>query len=348
MENYEYEFIDSKKKYFMGDCRLSILSQVLKRYNIDVYQSDILGYGMGLNFEVQNFNITPKIQLFNVWGRKINCEKKFCQEAGIEFCEKVSKNQKNLVFDLEIIDAVSKGKPVIIAVDRFFLNFLKIKKAHYGYHVILIISINLEDNTMDVYDVMAEKIETVDIDIIKQAMYIDLPVASPNGVWYTINNISEIREKQVNDFKRTIYDQSELALGKRGMLNEMLETVKFLKVCEKKARIYKSYKTYIDFQIPYLLSIFKEQEGSGSFYREVYYEFLERNCIKFQLYELLERVKQDFLFDINLWKQLCSEIKSIEDDNCKKTIILCNYLSQIYLYEQKIFLTIKNCVEKIL
>lgn len=236
---------------------------------------------------------------------------------------------------------IERGIPVVVNVDRYFLDFLNIKKAHFGYHVIMIVDIDQKKYAASIIDVMSSKIEHMDIKTLKKAMYSDIEFLSPNGEWYYIDNIENYKRKDDITFKSSLYNQSISFLDKNGALEQMYQLIGVIDKLVKRSKLSQVYKDYLEYQIPFLISLFKEQEGSGTFYRCIYFNFLKNNCTIFHEINLYEEIHKLIIDDINLWENIGPELISNKDIimQAKK---LTEILKNIYEIERDIFLKINN------
>lgn len=330
-------FVRNQQLKLAGDCRLLLLTWLLRFYDTAIEQYDILGYGEGLGFQLDNMKVSNKVELVSVWGRNLECGLKFCEDSSIPFVKAKSNEPEVELLDPELLAIQKEKGPIIVAADRFFLDFLKIKKAHFGYHVVMIKDIDVIHKTVDILDVLSSKVETISLQTLKSAMYVKLDFASPNGDFYYINDNFDYKDKSVNDFKRAVLNQATAFLKKDGAVANMLELSQFLKKFAKKGKKNKKYQCYLEYQIPVLCSAFKEQEGGGTFYRKLYLDFLKENGKAFGMCNEMKTVLEDFERDVVLWKTIYSDRNVLDGTIFQQTEFIAGRLNEIAALEKNIF-----------
>lgn len=337
-------FVWNQQPELVGDCRLVLLTQLLRFYDTAIEPYDIFGYGEGLGFQLDNMKLSNKVELVSVWGRKLECGLKFCEDSSIPLVKAKSNEPEIELLDPELLAIQKEKGPIIVAVDRFFLDFLKIKKAHFGYHVVMIKDFDVIHKTVDILDVMSSKVETISLQALKSAMYVKLDFASPNGDFYYINDNFGYQDKSVNDFKRAVLNQATAFLEKGGAAENMLELSRFLKKFGKRGKKNKKYQCYLEYQIPVLRSGFKEQEASGTFYRQLYLQFLKENGKLFNMCKEIKMVLEDFERDVYLWKTIYSDRNALDGTIFQQTEFIAERLDEIAALEKNIFSKLKKII----
>lgn len=337
------DFKWQRPKQWKGDCRLMLFSKLLGFLNYeDVSPMEILGLGSGLGFYMKEVKLN-NINLIAVEGRMLQTEEQFCNNRNIKFCRKDyyrnSEISSKAYFE-ELLSNLEDGKCSIMAsLDRYYLDYLNIEKAHYGYHAVLLISYDHLKKNVVVADVMSDKLETLSLDLLFQAMFADIPYAAPNGSYYIINtNKSNFRSRiEQERIKDAIIGQAKIMTEKGGPIYQMHQLAMFLQKTSKKAETSKHYERYLIHEMRFLFSTFRELDGSKSFYRELYFNFLDKYCGIILNKEKSDSLLLDFKHIITKWISITTNIAQENHHIITKTSELSKILLEISLLEERIF-----------
>lgn len=330
-----------KCKNVSGDCRLIIFSTLLKYYGVkNILPRELIGFGKGLDFDYKEVQL-KSLKLISVNGRKEDFILKLCKKNNLD----LKKCKSNMGYS-HIITNLNNNVPVIICLDRYYLEYLKIERAHFGYHVVLVIDYN--DKGIRVIDALSDKIEVIDYATLERAIYSNLKYLSPNGAWFVFNdnknklvNYNNLDNNNImtnnnlynhfeikNDrftFFMSVKEQSEIMLKQNGSIDKLIEVTTFIKKLYKKIKTMPSYVHYLKYQIPFICTSIKEQDGESSFYRRLYYDFLKDYLRYYNFNIFYSSIKNIIDKELAIWNyvgyNLCKENKNISKQT--REIIIC-------------------------
>lgn len=333
--------IIEKCENITGDCRLIIFSTLLKYYGVkNISPRELIGFGKGLDFDYKEIQL-KSLKLISVNGRKEDFILKLCKENNLD----LKKFNSNIGYS-HIVTSLNNNVPVIICLDRYYLDYLNIERAHFGYHVVL--AIDYSDRGISVIDALSDKIEVIDYVTLEKAIYSNLKYLSPNGAWFVFNgykkrlaNYNNLDNNNIitnnnlysnfeikNDrytFLVSVKEQSENMINQNGSIDKLIEVTTFIKKLYKKIKIMPSYVNYLKYQIPFICTSIKEQDGDSSFYRRLYYDFLKYYLGYYNFNILYSKIENIIDKELAIWNyigyNLCKENKDISRQT--REIIIC-------------------------
>lgn len=271
------------------DCRMFCLLWLLERENIKVSQEDIFGIGGGINFAFSNMLRDNKAIKCPV-GRNIETEELFCKRSGIKMV------MGNLIKEACKEDAIKhicsllavKGE-LVLTVDRWFLDYLRCKKSHMGYHQIILTNYDYNKNTFNVLDgLCGMEIQTINSELLLKAIYSDWTVNPHIGDYYYI----DARNKAINDTCEKELIIRETLINLYNQLDEHVKYIAKLRECEKildNDRI----SNFIYMQKGIFTNSFIEQDKEQAFYRQLYLRFLSVNVAPKKIKDL-DNFREDY------------------------------------------------------
>lgn len=337
--------ISSNEKYKNSvDCRLALLTHMLNMKNIIINQYDILGYSSSLDFLCEKKNILNKFELLTIKGRKIDCEQRFIENVGLKYVDNKAVENDD-VFDEDIMNKVLSGIPVILSVDRYYLEFLNIKRSHFGWHAVMINGVNKDNKSVEVIDALSSDIKVVDFSILKKAMFSEESYITPQGKWYYVEDYDKFKLLSNDNFINSLRKQSQYAIEKNGMIEQMNQLLKCLEMFVDKRMNNGKFEILLKCQVMHLISVFKEQESTSTLYRSHYFDFIYNNCKKYNMNDLFLQIENEIKDDIQIWKLIGNiDLKKNSIDIAMEMI---EYLKKIKKLENKIFVNILLYVEKL-
>lgn len=262
-----------KKPDYFSDCRLFCFRMLFSYYGYYPSETELFGYGEGIDLKLKN--VSPlSTKVFLPVGRTDEFEINYAKKVGIPI--KVGTFDEHCEFD-ELISTfkmlIEKGKPVVVNVDRFYLDFLSIKKAHMGLHAVLVIG--YDESSFIVLDGLNQnKINKIGYEDFYNAVMSKCPI--PTGKkYYYIEQEDYYILKEVNkyDFLRSIKNASSFILDECiGPIKEYLSYLK-LNMFKNKEMIIK----FMDIQRSLLIDSIREQERSHYFYRLLFFSHIKNN-----------------------------------------------------------------------
>lgn len=334
------------KRSNYGDCKLILLNHLLDYYELDYSIKDIFGLSSALNFEVVSVKIN-RYECFGVKGRNLDAERDFCKENKIEMiAHNYKKSDENKIID-EICEALKKNNGCMVALDRYFLKYLKIVRSHFAYHVVLITGYNSKKRIFTVVDAMASGTHEISADMLLKAMFeVSMLKQEEFALWYEIFPLSKEKLiKNKEDYKDILSRQADIFLQENGAIDGIKSVVSFLKNIKSKAMEDdgNKYNTYIKFQIPLLYSVIFEQEFSGTFYRKIYFDFI-RELIASNKVNIIDKSNIEKLCELDeaAWVSISSKMKERKRFNLNQIDDLVYNLENIISYENDIFKILKG------
>lgn len=301
------------KRMSSGDCRLILFSKLLKFYGYDYSPSDIFGFCNGLNFEITKMIIND-YTCFCVIGRDLSAETEFCKELGISCREHIVNSNADGFVKSSVIEDIraqlKEGCPVMAVVDRFYLDYLTIARSHFSYHTILIIGYDEAAGEFTVMDALSEKWEHLPVDSFLKAMFeTNFMKTEPRGTWYEIRPDGQAKRNISIDIAERLKTQAGLLVKDDGAISFMRDLAEFLDKASMRFENVDNpgWRSYLKFQILLLYRMIFEQEFSGSFYRQVYLDFIQNNCSRETL-PGYSRIRKLLNSDIKKWREISCRI----------------------------------------
>lgn len=332
-----YKLIDMSRflwPKFYTDCRLFCFRMLFSYYGFYPSEEDIIGLGEGLNLHLQNVsNLSTKI--YCPLGRTLNFEVNYGVKVHLPIV--VNYFIENGIEDvvLPIIKKIDAGCPVVVNVDRYYLGYLSIERAHVGFHAVLVVGYDTQSRALLIIDslVDSELIE-VPYEMFYQAVTSKCAI-STNKMWYHVDahttgmthlvtigdRLSSIR----NTAEKILFQQIEPMKGfvssiKTGMLycGENGETTPNTKV-----------KKYIDLQTNIFLTTFEEQDRTHSFYRKIFVSYLAQN---------VSYLSQDYSSAVLAsGNQLIDSIRAVNQSRGKDALTIVDAISSYLRCEQSFY-----------
>ncbi len=319
---------------FYTDCRLFCFRMLFSYYGFYPSEEDIIGLGEGLNLQLQNVsNLSTKI--YCPLGRTLNFEVDYSVKIHLPIVVNVF--AENAIEDvvLPIIKKIDAGFPVVVNVDRYYLDYLSVERAHVGFHAVLVVGYNTQSRTLLIIDSLVEsELIEVPYEMLYQAVTSEC-IISTNKMWYHVGahstemtNIVTIRDRLSsvrNTAEKILFQQIEpmkefVSSIKAGMLYCGVngETTTDTRV-----------KKYIDLQTSIFLTTFEEQDRAHSFYRKIYISYLAQN---------ISYLSQDYSSAIlACGNQLIESIRLVNESRSKDVLAIVDAISSYVQCEQSFF-----------
>lgn len=302
------ELINEDKRYLV-DCRVTSLKNLLKDNGINITAIDIFGLGSGLDFSIFNGKMgkTPYISII---GRDLNLEKSLCKQLGIELKKHQSESKLDEL-DPKIKAKLKKGKKVMLNIDRYYLDYLTIKKTHFGLHSILLVDFDDEEKVVYVEDALADGINKIGYKLLNAAIHSDIDIFPPKGIWYELEVEDNIKPCRT-DHVQAIHDcSSKMIYSKSSGISSVIKMLSIL----KKVKIDFSDEikvAYLKFQINHLCQVIIGQESTQSLYRIVYGKYLVNTGANYGYKEFV-KFGEDFIELGNKLNKLAKKFISQKD-----------------------------------
>jgi len=334
------------QSYNIGDCRLSLFSHLLQFYEMKYTPADIMGYSSGLDFQIHKIN-TKHSLCFGVSGRAMEIEEEFAEIIGL----KIEKRRAFLDDGIarsqcceELISCIKNGRPIFASIDRFYLDYLKIKKAHMPFHAVILNGYDIEKKSFWAVDSLVDDYVEIDREVMLDAMFATSTLkAEAVAEWFvvekdTLTNVTKPTLKQI------LEKQCEKYHVGGGMQGNFVELIRFLKSMQKKMQENKNHQTYMKYQVAMLYNQIRDQDFEHYFYRNLYFSFLE-NRLESREFQLMD--EKHFLNLINkdrrLWLKLSQQYTFGSDVKKRHIRKLIYYLEAILKVEDEIFSKLSIC-----
>ncbi len=258
------------------DCRFFCFRALLSLYGYFPSEEDMLGLGDGLSLQL--LNVSPlSTKIYCPIGRVMNFEADYGERVGIGITGAQFTPDRILSQIREKIDA---GDPIIANVDRYYLPYLSIQRAHVGYHTVLVFGYDDESQTLKLLDGLTGP-EVIDLpyDTFEKAVLSDCPIPT-NRLWYFLDRGRCVPEKQTTEKEiagllrntcRRVLAETESAGGfvtaMKGYLNAGAASPQIRK--------------FLDVQSNVFFPCFHEQERYRAFYRKTFFAFVKNHLSVF-------------------------------------------------------------------
>lgn len=257
-----------------SDCRMYCYRLLLSYYGIEADERDLFGIGEGLDFAL--IDVLPaRTNLYCPIGRSLNLELTYSHKMGIPVVSgkfvKTDGKERNIQI---VRDILGKYGPIVVNIDRYYLEYLECDKAHMGFHTICVSVDHNSSCTFDVYDALAKNNPvSLSYESFLEGVFSDCIMSTGAEFYYMdgkklLNRINTALTKEalanVGDDMKTI---------KIPMIRRFLKNLEAMRdVCSQEPRREK----YLDIQYTLFLNTFIEQETSHMFYRGLLFDFIER------------------------------------------------------------------------
>lgn len=317
-----------------SDCRMQNLKNLLAYYNINLSVESIFGLGEGIDFKLVEHSIKG-IPCMSIVGRNLEIEKVFSQNSGIDIIENRSEISNDQL-DTKMKNELNLDNPILVNMDRYFLEFLNIKKAHFGLHNIVLIGYDDIKNTVLINDSLAKKTEEIDTSVFNLARLSKLELYPPSGIWMQLKAFEEPEILQythlksiISNCKNIIYNNDDGINGIKKIISK-LRVINKIQVSDKKVQ-----EAYINFQLNYLSKLILEEEATRTLYRKIYGEYLIEISKKFKD-KVFEKLGKDMIEISVIWHKMARSILSFKDYKTKLDISI-KYFEKILIRETDFF-----------
>lgn len=332
-----YKLIDMSRflwPEFYTDCRLFCFRMLFSYYGFYPSEEDILGLGEGLNLELKNVsNLSTKV--YCPIGRTLNFEVDYGVKVHLPIVVNcfIDNGIEDIV--LPMIKKIDAGFPVVVNVDRYYLDYLSIERAHVGLHAVLVVGYDTQSRTLLIIDSLVEsELIEVPYEMFYQAVTSNCAI-STNKMWYHVDahtartaNLVTIGDRLSsvrNTAEKILFQQIKpmkdfISSIKAGMLycGEKGETPHNTKV-----------KKYIDLQASIFLTTFEEQDRTHSFYRKLFISYLAEN---------VTYLSQDCSSAVLAYgNQLLDSIQAVNQSRDKDAMTIVEAISSYVHCEQSLY-----------
>lgn len=258
------------------DCRFFSFRILFSCYGLFPDEEDMLGVGEGLSFSMMNVS-TLSTPVYCPVGRNMHFEVAYGEKAGI--CIKTNYFVNGSVEDLicQVKRKIDAGNPIVANVDRYYLEYLSIQRAHVGYHSILIFGYDDEKKTIQLFDgLTGSRAVELSYGAFHKAVLSNCIIPT-NKIWYCI-------ERSQTAFDKEIEEKTVVASIRRTcqrVLTEMESARRFV-VAMKNCDVAQSgtnpqIRKFLDIQSNIFFPSFFEQDRYHSFYRKTFLSFLKKH-----------------------------------------------------------------------
>ena len=329
-----------------GDCRLGVFSIALSYAKVlDISPAELFGFGCGLSFILQKITLSDHLSLIGFAGRDLNTELYFCLKNNIHIKTIQSKQPSSITHvDKDILNELSFGRPIMANVDRYYLDYLKYEKAHFGWHLVLVVGCDQRESSLDIIDYVVNGTQTISAEAFNKSHFKELAYTAPAGKKYIIYE----QQRRISSFGAVGFNaafktQSEKMLGENGSVNALLHFSRFLSKTARKAVVNKGARNFLKYQVPFIYKTVREQEYTSSMYRALYLEFIKKCMSDYSANNFEDDVISLFNYDVQLWKRLAtSEGKTGDNDYIYQANAIAALIEEIANIEEKLFNHIKE------
>lgn len=288
-----------------NDCRLFCFRMLFFFYGLYPSEEDLIGIGEGLDLFLQNIS-TLRTKIFLPIGRTLNFEVEYGRKIGIGIHVNIF-GAKNIDEDINLLKKkIDMGDPVVVNVDRFYLEYLSITKAHVGFHAVLVVGYDDEKRTLLLIDSLTG-FQTVELsyELFYKAATSDC-IISTNKMWYHIERQECVPSRSLTS------DVVVLSLkhtSERILRESIKPTQRFIgsvkSAISDDLNISKQANKFFEIQSNIFIATFNQQDRSKFFYRKIFLSFLEKNI------EIFSKLYQKRL--LNCSNRLLEAIQLVND-----------------------------------
>ena len=329
-----YKLIDMSRFLwpdFYTDCRLFCFRMLFSYYGFYPSEEDIIGLGEGLNLQLQNVS-SLSTKIYCPLGRTLNFEVNY--GVKVNFPIVVNYFIEDSIEDvaLQLIKKIDAGFPVIVNVDRYYLDYLSIERAHVGFHAVLIVGYNIQSRTLIIIDSLVG-MELIEISYEMFYLAVTSECAlSTNKMWYYIDahttrikNFITLGDK-LSSVRHTV---EKILFQQIEPMKVFISSIKSGMVgCAKNGEVSTNNKVqkYIDLQGSFFLTTFEEQDRTHSFYRKLFISYLAKN---------INHVSQDYTnATLAYGNQLVESIRAVNQSRGKDALTIVDAISSYVDCEQ--------------
>jgi len=320
------------------DCRVQCIRDIIE-YHSGYHISSTMCFGLGEGLDFLYWQETKtKIPVLVILGRSLNCEQTLCQKMDLNMAViKPDTEDLNTTSNMELIYFINKQKPVMVDVDRYFLDYLAVKfgRSHFGFHSLLIVGYrNVDDLEFALYDFLSNDLIWFPSSKLSLARTSAWQPFAPERKFYTFNtkHIRSIDSKLIScsieaNCKKLLNCNGKSGIAAMSLLSdEILGLVQYMNSSQS--------MHVINLQIKLIVSYIKEFESSGTFYRRIYSNFL-KEASEFEGLGDLEGFSCELSVIADKWDSVVKYL-TLDVNTKDKIIYLGNELKQISNSEFKL------------
>ena len=253
------------------DCRFFCFRILLSRYGLFPTEEDMLGIGEGLAFRLVNVS-TLSTKVYCPVGRDMDFEPVYGQKTGINLqaCQFDRGSVEDVIAPVR--RKIDSGDPVVANVDRYYLDYLSIQRAHVGYHTVLVFGYDDGARTLQVLDgLTGSRVIDLPYDVFHKAVLSDCVVPT-NRRWFCVEGApalplpapgEDVVREALRNTCRRVLAETESAFG-------FTEAMRRYAAAGSAPQIRK----FLDIQGSVFFPSFYEQDRTRCFYRKTFFAFL--------------------------------------------------------------------------
>lgn len=258
------------------DCRFFSFRILLSCYGIFPTEEDMLGLGEGLSFSLMNVS-TLSTPVYCPIGRNMNFEVAYGEKTGVAI--KINHFVNGCTEDLisQVKRKIDADVPIVANVDRYYLEYLSIQRAHVGYHTVFIFGYDDEQETIQLFDgLTGSKVVQLSYETFHKAVLSDCSL-STNRMWYCIERTPTVLDREIE--KITI--ATSIRNTSQRLLEEMESARRFVTAMKDRVVAQSGVSPKIGkfwaLQNNVFFPSFYEQDRNHSFYRKTFFSFLQKH-----------------------------------------------------------------------
>ncbi len=124
-------------------CRLNSIADIFQYNGIKLSEEMCFGLGEALTFEYW-LDTSSKFPTIIINGFDFNMENRLFNKFNVKRI--IHYNSK--IDNEDIINCINKNDLVMVDLDRYYLEYLDITKAHFGFHSVIIIGYKIENKIL--------------------------------------------------------------------------------------------------------------------------------------------------------------------------------------------------------
>ncbi len=299
------------------DCRFFCFRTLLSYYGYFPAEEDMLGLGEGLSLQL--LNVSPlSTKIYCPIGRVMNFEEIYGERAGIGIS--VYQFDPDSIIP-QIKEKIDGGDPVIVNVDRYYLSYLTIQRAHVGYHTVLVTGYNDDRQTLQLLDgLTGTEVISLPYETFEKAVLSDCTIPT-RRMWYCVDRQVPEKKPGKNEIaailRKTCLRVLSEAENARGFVTAMKN---YLQAESASPQIRK----FLDVQSVVFFPCFHEQERYRAFYRKTFFAFLKKQISVFP-----ESFRREILETGEAWLASVEAVNKARMRNAAKALLAFDeYLSR--------------------
>ena len=252
------------------DCRFFCFRILLSRYGFFPSEEDMFGMGEGLTCQLMNVSALST-KIYCPIGRNMNFETAYGEKAGISLQARYFTSGSVEEIISVIRQKIDAGDPIVANVDRYYLDYLSVQRAHVGYHTILIFGYDDITRTLLILDgLTGSRVIGLSYEVFQKAVMSNCAV-STNQRWYCVEGKSHpLKTFSTEDIRNAIRNTCQRVLSEVESAHGFAEAMKRYTAAGDNPQIRK----FLDIQSNVFFSSFHDQDRSRSFYRKTFLSFL--------------------------------------------------------------------------